>query len=211
MEKDVIYFGNNSAKEDGLYVWCKKCVNEYGKKYRIEHSKDIHRRNKEYYEKDKTKFSERMKKHNSKPENKVQKKQYKQKYYSNEENREKRRTYERTYQTERRKNDIQYKIGVYLRVRLRKAVKRGSKVGSAVRDLGCSIEEFKIYIENQFMEGQSWENWGNKDGDWSLDHIKPLHLFDLTNREELLQACHYTNLRPLWHVDNISRTYEEFK
>jgi hypothetical protein len=107
-------------------------------------------------------------------------------------------------------NNPQYKLRKVLRSRLTGAINKGCKSGSAVRDLGCSIEECKIWLENQFLPGMTWENWSNKEGCWSIDHVKPLHLFDLTNREEFLQACHYTNLRPMWHIDNISRTYEEF-
>jgi desulfoferrodoxin (superoxide reductase-like protein) len=31
---------------------------------------------------------------------------------------------------------------------------------------------------------------------------KPLASFDLTDRKQLLEACHYTNLQPLWAIDN---------
>jgi hypothetical protein len=70
----------------------------------------------------------------------------------------------------------------------------GAKAGSAVRDLGCTIPELMVYLEARFQEGMSWENYGA----WHLDHIKPLVLFDLTDREQFLQAAHYTNLQPLW-------------
>jgi hypothetical protein len=39
-------------------------------------------------------------------------------------------------------------------------------------------------------------------------HVKeagPLALFDLTNREQFLKACHYINLQPMWAKDNISK------
>ena len=43
--------------------------------------------------------------------------------------------------------DIQYKLRNRLRSRLYNAINRNYKSGSAVKDLGCSIEEFKIYLE----------------------------------------------------------------
>lgn len=114
---------------------------------------------------------------------------------------EKARTLSRERQKFRLKNDIQFKLARALRSRLKSAVKKGCKSGSAVRDLGCSIVELKIHLENKFQEGMSWENHGK----WHIDHIKPLTSFDLTDREQLLRACNYTNLQPLWASDNIRK------
>ncbi len=57
------------------------------------------------------------------------------------------------------------------------------------------------HIESMFEPGMSWDNWG----EWHIDHIRPLASFDLENAERLAEACHYTNLRPLWKVDNLRK------
>src|SRR5258705_2705793 len=108
----------------------------------------------------------------------------------------------RIYQKVKLKTDIIHKLKQRLRQRIYKAIKLEYKSGSAVKDLGCSIEEFKAYIEQRFRPGMSWENWG----EWHLDHIKPLSLFNLQDREELLKACNYTNYQPLWAEENIKKS-----
>ena len=75
------------------------------------------------------------------------------------------------------------------------------KNGSAVEDLGCSVPEFKDYIAGKFQIGMSWDNQGK----WHLDHIKPLSAFDLNDRKQFLEACHYTNYQPLWASENLRK------
>ena len=103
-----------------------------------------------------------------------------------------------SYTNNRKKTDINYKITCILRTRLYNAIKNTQKSGSAVKDLGCSVEEFKQYIESKFQQGMSWDNHGR----WHLDHITPLAWFNLEDRNQFLVACHYTNLQPLWARDN---------
>lgn len=88
-----------------------------------------------------------------------------------------------------------------LRRRLLDAFKSSRRTGSAIKLLGCTIPEFRTYLESKFQIGMSWDNYGQ----WHIDHIKPLSLFDLTNKEQIAIACHYTNLQPLWAVDNIRK------
>ncbi len=99
---------------------------------------------------------------------------------------------------------FRYNLSLSLRSRLHMAIKGSAKTGSAVRDLGCSIPELKLYLEKQFKPGMTWEN-RSKAG-WHIDHIMPLASFDLTNRDELLKAVHYTNLQPLWAEENIKKS-----
>lgn len=85
------------------------------------------------------------------------------------------------------------------------AIVGNQKSGSAIADLGCNITFLRTYLEKQFKSGMSWTNYGNKKGNWSIDHIKPLSRFDLSKRQELLIACHYTNLQPLWMEENLRK------
>ena len=101
------------------------------------------------------------------------------------------------------KTNIQFHLACRLRTRLSNAIRKQVKSGSAVRDLGCTISELKLYLEEQFQNGMSWDNWG-MDG-WHIDHKIPLVSFDLTIREQLLQAVHYTNLQPMWAVENMQK------
>jgi len=102
--------------------------------------------------------------------------------------------------------NISYKLAGLLRGRISKAVRNNQKAGSAVSDLGCSVQHFKLHLELFFDEGMSWENYGLGKHKWTIDHIKPLSSFDLTNRQQFLEACHYTNLQPMWYLDNISKS-----
>jgi len=99
---------------------------------------------------------------------------------------------------------ISSKIGKNLRSRLSIAMKNNQKTGSAVRDLGCTVDEFKIYLESKFEPGMSWDNYGYRG--WHIDHIQPLDSFNLADYEQLKIACHYTNLQPMWASANFIKS-----
>lgn len=103
----------------------------------------------------------------------------------------------------RRRRDINFKLSGNLRSRLNESLKNNVKNGSSVNDLGCSIPDFKKYIESKWLIGMCWENYGRNG--WHLDHIIPLSTFNLSDRNQLLKACHYTNYQPLWSKDNIRK------
>lgn len=129
--------------------------------------------------------------------NKEKRKHFGKLYYEN--NKSKRHN----YHYNKLNTDIQYKLRNRLRSRLYNAINRNYKNGSAVKDLGCSIDEFKIYLESKFSPGMTWENWSTNG--WHIDHIKPLSSFDLKDRKQFIEACHYTNLQPLWADENLSK------
>ena len=107
------------------------------------------------------------------------------------------------YLKKKRETDVQFKISKNIRDRMRAAMDGRSKSKNTIDLLGCSIEEVKIYLENQFTEGMTWNNYG-KTG-WHIDHILPCASFDLTDPEQQKKCFHYTNLQPLWAKDNYSK------
>jgi len=66
--------------------------------------------------------------------------------------------------------------------------------------VGCTPQELKEHLEKQFIEGMTWENRN----EWHIDHIIPLS--SAKTEEELYKLCHYTNLQPLWAVDNMKKS-----
>ncbi len=103
----------------------------------------------------------------------------------------------------RYQNDLEFRIKNCLRRRIRKLIESGKRLTNATRILlGCSIREFTQHIEKQFQPGMSWDNYG----EWELDHIKPCCQFDLTQIEQQRLCFHFSNYRPLWAIDNRSRT-----
>ena len=171
-------------------------ISQKGKEYRKNNKEKISERRKLQYQRDKEKIKERVKKYYEKNRDKVLKN--KRKYF--QENKEKMNA----YMTERRRNNIQVKLAHTLRRRMRDALNRNQKVGSAIKELGCTVDELKTHLENQFQEGMTWDNW--KPDGWHIDHIKPLSKFDLTDPIHFKEACHYTNLQPLWWKENLEKS-----
>jgi len=85
-----------------------------------------------------------------------------------------------------------------LRVRLIHALKNNVKSKKTIELIGCSVEFLKIHLESQFIEGMNWKNYGK----WEIDHIRPCVSFDLSKKSEQLKCFNYTNLQPLWAMDN---------
>jgi hypothetical protein len=108
------------------------------------------------------------------------------------------------YQKKRYKNDIQHRLAMIHRCIIKAALKsqKVKKSNKSMQLLGCSIEYYKKYIEQQFTSTMSWENQGAV---WHIDHYTPLSFFDLTNPEEQLKAFHYMNCRPLEAAKNLSK------
>ena len=101
----------------------------------------------------------------------------------------------------RRRTDPNFKILTILRGRIKDVLKGHSKSDSTINILGCTIEELWIHLESKFTEGMTRQNHGK----WHVDHIIPCASFDLTKPEQQVKCFHYTNLQPLWALDNLKK------
>jgi len=121
------------------------------------------------------------------------------KYYSEH------KTEIKKYVKHRKMIDPTFRIRMNLSGRIRQLLKRAqtSKCLKTIELLGCSMNDFKKYIEGKFLPGMNWENYGSYG--WHVDHIVPCAAFDLTKKEEQIKCFHYENLQPLWWMDNFSK------
>lgn len=103
----------------------------------------------------------------------------------------------------RSQNDPNYKLQHLLRARVSHAIRRvyGEKSLTTIQLVGCSIGECREHLEKQFKDGMTWTS-----GNWHIDHIKPLSSFDLTKIEEQKKAFHYSNLQPLFAIENLKKS-----
>jgi hypothetical protein len=223
VEKELSCFSKDKNRKDGHYSICKGCkkeyrlnntelIDNYKKKYYKENKILILEKSKEYYldNKDiKIKKSKLYYEKNKKTQ-RIRQKQYyfnnkeyllnKAKNYVNE-NYDKVLKYQKKYKQNKFKEDPIFRIIICVRARVNiflksKNIKKNNKTFEIV---GCSPEFLKEYLENQFIDGMSWENQGK----WHIDHIIPLS--SAKTEEEIYNLCHYTNLQPLWAEDNMKK------
>lgn len=182
---------------------------EKHKEYREKNKEIIKTKDKIRREKNKEIITARRKKYYKKNLNSI--KEYQKNYYENNRNKviSRQKKYQESHKTKRNKRhkvrifqDSLYKFKCNIRSLIHGSLKNKhfKKNTKTEQILGCSLEFFKQYIENQFNEWQNWNNWGifkknevailNKY--WSIDHIIPLS--SAKTKEEIIKLNHYTNL-----------------
>jgi hypothetical protein len=228
LTKPLELYGDNKTKIDGKSIYCKECERLRGIEYRKknpekskESSKKWRDNNVESYQNTINTYLEKnphmvskerikiyrkdenfRKKYNQKRKeyyqaNIAQEREKSKKYYH--ENKQVLRKKNNVWKNEKRKNDGFFRMKINLRHRLRDYLIGESKGKRTKEIVGLDKMDFKLYIQNKFLDGMSWENYG----EWHLDHIKPL--CSAKDNEEALLLNHYTNLQPLWAEDNLRK------
>lgn len=194
--KPVSEFPKLKRNKDGLDSLCKKCRNLVNKNYREKNKEKVKKARKKYYEKNRQHILDQKTAYflTHKEEKAKYDKIYRQK------NKNKLKIQKNIWA----KNSLKHKIANNLRRRINHALKGENKSKNTLNLLGCSIEYLKEYLSYKFQNGMSWDNYG----EWHIDHIKPCCLFDLSDPNQQKECFHYTNLQPLWAIDNIKKSYK---
>jgi hypothetical protein len=189
------YYQANKEKKKAHYEANKESI----KAYREANRDKIAENKKAYREANRDKLAEYDKAYRKENRDKLAEynKEYHKAYY--EDNKE--QINENT--RERRKTDPIFKLKLNLRRSSNNAWKGQAKTETTEKLLGCSYNDFKDYIEYQFVGNMSWNNYGDV---WHIDHIIPLAVIEDVAQEELISSlCHYSNLQPLFACHNCSK------
>ncbi len=176
--------------------YCKSCEKKRNAKYKLENLEKVREVNMEYGRKNKEKRKKYAKQYYKGNREIILNKQ--KEYWSKDENKERKALRKR----EQWVNDENLRISSNCRSRVYRALKGQKKSKSTEKLVGCSFSDLKQYLENRFLEGMTWDNYG----EWHIDHILPCASFDLSKKEEQEKCFHYTNLQPLWGVDNLIKS-----
>jgi len=205
------FFNKSPNNKAGLHAKCRTCR----KKYRLDNREKILKQKAEYREKNREKIREadREFRKNNKEKRVAKDRAY---YQNNKEtilarNRiwnKNNREHLNRIDKKRRQTNPSYRILTNLRKYLNKKVR--SKSQTTIELIGCSPDKLRQHLEAQWTEGMSWDNYGvyikGEPMKWHIDHIIPCDSFDLTDETEQAECFHYSNLQPMWGIDNIRKS-----
>jgi hypothetical protein len=171
IKKNISLFDKKKENKDGYRNECKVCRKLYEYKWKIENPSNVKKNAKKYRDK--------------------------------EEKKEMHRKYAKEYVRNKTNTNVLYKLKTKISCRIREAMRRKgfTKRNVTSQIIGCSWEEFKQHLENQFQKEMTWDNYGMKG--WHIDHHIPLATAE--TEEDVYRLNHYTNLKPLWWYQNLSK------
>jgi hypothetical protein len=101
-------------------------------------------------------------------------------------------------------NEVRRKVQQRLKCAVSSSYVRPKK-DEVIDKLECTIDAYKEYIEKQFTEGMTWENFGK---DWEIDHVIAIK-YKKDGQEpsinDIYSRLHFTNTQPLWRSENRSK------
>jgi hypothetical protein len=196
LQKPVTEFYSDSRNLYDKYRHvCKKCFREYSKKWNLNNKDKLKIIRHKCYVKHKKEYNKRKV---------ISNKLYRSK------NREHVRKYFREYQKKRLNTNIKFRIK-HAAARLirsylyRRGHKKNKNSSPMFYTLGYSLEELMKHLENLFVDGMCWENYGRCG--WTIDHIRPdsKFLYTSIHDKEFKESWNLKNLQPMWFLDNCKK------
>ena len=183
----VEYFTKNSKCKNGVGSYCKSCQKRYRSEYFQKNKEKELQQSKSYY-------------HNNIEQNREEYRDRYRKWYKK--NQKKIQVGQTILRRNKRRNNLKYRLACNLRNRLNKFLKKIDRSESTMSLLGCDLEYLTNHLANQFTIGMVWDNYGK----WHIDHIRPISSFDLSDPAQTKECFHYSNLQPLWAIDNLKKS-----
>ena len=166
IEKPLDSFCVKKDEKDGRHRYCKECKKITSKKEYSE-NKEVHlKRTNKWHKENKDHHNKLMKNH----------------YHSNKD-------YYRQWNQNKMDTDPLFRLRHAINALINHHLKEG-KSQSSIDYLGCTIQEYKTYLEPMFTPEMNWDNYGTY---WEIDHIHPLAKGG---------SFYYTNTQPLTITDN---------
>ncbi len=105
---------------------------------------------------------------------------------------------------ERKKTDMSYKICEDLRKKFINYFKTNSDNKKSIMSkiVGCSSNKFKKWIESNFDDKMTWENYNEY---WQIDHIICCRYFNFELEDHQKLCFNWKNTRPLNKMLNLAR------
>lgn len=194
-EKPTDQFNACRDNRDGLRRDCRDCQRQFFAQWYAKNKERARKRSRDYGKTEHCKERRKRRYHEDseyRAKRREQCRRSKQKASSREKDRE--------WKQKKRDTDPQYRLRSNLSRRIRDVLLGHTKSASTMILIGCSTEEVRAHIEQQWLPGMNWSNYGVHG--WHIDHIIPCAAFDLTRPDEQAKCFHYTNLQPLWALDN---------
>ena len=166
VEKPLDQYCKRKEEKDGFHRYCKECMSKRGKS-EYNSNKEVHlKRTRRWREDNKEYHKSLMKSH----------------YHNNKD-------YYREWNQNKMDTDPLFRLRHAINALINFHLKEG-KSQSSIDYLGCTIQEYKTYLEPMFTSEMNWDNYGSY---WEIDHIYPLAKGG---------SFHYTNTQPLTITDN---------
>ena len=104
-------------------------------------------------------------------------------------------------------SDFSYKLHGVISSSIYRAMREKKNKKSCIPYLEYSMEQLQLHLSLQFEDWMTLNNYGRKEGNWSIDHIDPVDSFNITSLEcdDFKRCWSLENLRPLGHAENLRK------